>query len=94
MFAVPRLIKSVGEFFSILGRGGDCYGITVYEGYEGLNCFLMLAMQQHLNSYRGKNQWLYFLSFEPDDDPMVILAETVIDFIFRYGVPKEIKVAG
>ena len=36
-------------FFSILGRGGDCYGITVYEGYEGLNCFLMLAMQQHLN---------------------------------------------
>ena len=24
-------------FFSILGRGGDCYGIAVYEGYEGLN---------------------------------------------------------
>ena len=88
-------------FFSILGRGGDCYGIAVYEGYEGLNSFLMLTMQERMNlsteyvmfhqknltcywgnreeltekqrkiikdlgySYRGKNQWLYFLSFEP-----------------------------
>ena len=88
-------------FFSILGRGGDCYGIAVYEGYEGLNSFLMLTMQESMNlsteyvmfhqknltcywgnreeltekqrkiikdlgySYRGKNQWLYFLSFEP-----------------------------
>lgn len=88
-------------FYSILGRGGDCYGIAVYEGYEGLNSFLMLTMQQNMNlkpeyamfnqknltcywgnrdeltdkqrktikelgySYRGKNQWLYFMSFEP-----------------------------
>lgn len=88
-------------FYSILGRGGDCYGIAVYEGYEGLNSFMMLTMQQSMNlkpeyamfnqknltcywgnrdelsdkqrkiikelgySYRGKNQWLYFLSFEP-----------------------------
>lgn len=88
-------------FYSILGRGGECYGIAVYEGYEGLNSFQMLAMQQSMNlkseyamfhqknltcywgnrneltdkqrkiikdlgySYRGKNQWLYFLSFEP-----------------------------
>ncbi len=88
-------------FFSILGRNGDCYGIAVYEGYEGLNSFLMLAMQEKLNlsieyvmnaqknlacywgdrqelsdkqrkiikelgyTYRGKNQWLYFLSFLP-----------------------------
>ncbi len=88
-------------FYSILGRGGDCYGIAVYEGYEGLNSFLMLTMQQSMNlsseyamfhqknltcywgnreeltdkqrkvikelgyKYRGKNQWLYFLSFEP-----------------------------
>lgn len=88
-------------FYSILGRGGDCYGIAVYEGYEGLNSFLMLTMQESLNlkleyamfnqknltcywgnrneltdkqrkiikdlgySYRGKNQWLYFLSYEP-----------------------------
>lgn len=88
-------------FFSILGRGGDCYGIVVYEGYEGLNSFLMLTMQERMNlstqyamsrqknltcywgnrdeltekqrkiikdlgySYRGKNQWLYFMSFEP-----------------------------
>lgn len=33
-------------FFSILGRGGDCYGIAVYKGYAGLNSFLMLVMQQ------------------------------------------------
>lgn len=88
-------------FYSILGRGGDCYGIAVYEGFEGLNSFLMLTMQQSMNlsteyamfnqknltcywgnrdelsdkqrkmikelgyTYRGKNQWLYFLSFEP-----------------------------
>lgn len=88
-------------YVSILGRGGDCYGVVFYEGYEGLNTFLMLTMQERMNlsmeyamanqknltcywgnrdelttkqrkiikdlgySYRGKNQWLYFLSFEP-----------------------------
>ncbi len=92
-------------FYSILGRGGECYGIAVYEGYEGLNSFMMLTMQQSMNlkpeyamfnqknltcywgnrdeltdkqrktikelgySYRGKNQWLYFLSFEPGYHP-------------------------
>lgn len=30
-------------FFSILGRGGGCYGLVVYEGYEGLNSFAMSA---------------------------------------------------
>lgn len=100
-------------FFSVLGRGGDCYGITVYEGYEGLNSFLMLAMQQHLNlpqfyvmqrqknlscywgdreelskkqwrtvkdlgySYRGKNQWLYFMSYEPGYFPYNLDADEV-----------------
>ncbi len=88
-------------FYSILGHGGDCFGIVIYEGYEGLNDFMMLTMQEKLNlpvdyvmfsqknltcywgnreeltdkqrsiikelgyKYRGKNQWLYFLSFEP-----------------------------
>lgn len=88
-------------FISILGRGGSCYGIAIYEGYEGLNSFLMLTMHQQMNlsteyamfhqenltcywgnreeltdkqrkiikdlgyKYRGKDQWLYFLSFEP-----------------------------
>ncbi len=100
-------------FFSILGRGGECFGITVYEGYEGLNCFLMLAMQQSMNlspqytmsqqrnltcywgnreelstkqrniikelgyKYRGKNQWLYFLSFEPGYYPYNMDADEV-----------------
>lgn len=100
-------------FFSILGRGGDCYGIVVYEGYEGLNSFLMLTMQQSMNlsvqyamfnqknltcywgnrdeltnkqrsiikdlgyKYRGKNQWLYFMSFEPGYYPYNMDAEEV-----------------
>ena len=86
-------------FFSILGRGGSCYGISMYTGYEGLNDFMMLNMQESLNisveyamfsqncltcywgdraelsakqrgiikdlgrRYRGKNQWLYFMSY-------------------------------
>ena len=101
-------------FFSILGRGGDCYGIAVYEGYEGLNSFLMLTMQESMNltpeyamfnqrnltcywgnrdelsdkqrkiikelgyTYRGKNQWLYFLSFEPGYYPYNMDEEEVL----------------
>lgn len=100
-------------FFSTLGRGGDCYGIVAYEGYEGLHSFLMLAMQQRLNlssqyvmqrqrnltcywgnrdelsakqrktikdlgySYRGKNQWLYFMSYEPGYFPFNLDADEV-----------------
>ena len=30
-------------FISILGRGGSCYGIAVYEGYERFNDYLLLA---------------------------------------------------
>lgn len=109
-------------FFSILGHGGDCYGITVYEGYEGLNNFLMLTMQEQLNlpvdyamfsqrnltcywgnrdelsdkqrkvikelgyKYRGKNQWLYFISFVPgyypynmDQDEVLRMTEHLQD---------------
>lgn len=101
-------------FYSILGRGGDCYGIAVYEGYEGLNDFMMLTMQEQLNlpvdyvmfsqknltcywgnrdelsdkqrknikemgyKYRGKNQWLYFLSFEPGYYPYNLDRDEVV----------------
>jgi len=101
-------------FYSILGRGGDCYGIAVYEGYEGLNSLMMLAMQEQMNlapefamshqknltcywgnreeltdkqrkvikelgyTYRGKNQWLYFLSFEPGYFPYNMNQEEVL----------------
>ena len=87
-------------FVSILGKGGDCYGISVYEGMEGLNDFLMLTLSEKMNlspeyamfsqnnltcywgnreeltreqwqivkdlgyKFRGKNQWLYFLSYQ------------------------------
>ncbi len=86
-------------FFSILGKGGSCYGISMYQGYSGLNDFMLLTMQEELNvsteyamfsqntltcywgnreelssrqrqiikelgyKYRGKNQWLYFMSY-------------------------------
>lgn len=101
-------------FFSILGRGGDCYGIAVYEGYDALNQFMMMSMQNQLNlpveyvmaeqrnlvcywgnreeltdqqrkvikelgyKYRGKNQWLYFLSFEPGYFPYNLDQEEVL----------------
>lgn len=101
-------------FFSILGRGNECYGVAVYEGYETFNSFLMLTMQERLNlsaeyamfnqrnltcywgnreeltekqrkiikelgyRYRGKNQWLYFLSFEPGYYPYQLDQDEVI----------------
>lgn len=36
-------------FYSILGKGGECYGIVVYEGYDAFNSFLMLTMQEQMN---------------------------------------------
>ncbi len=100
-------------FISILGRSGDCYGLSVYEGYEGLNDFLMLTMQEKMNlsveyamfsqnnlscywgdrdelskeqrsvikelgyQYRGKNQWLYFMSYQSDYYPYNLSQEEV-----------------
>ena len=88
-------------FYSILGKGGDCYCISVYKGYDAFNSFVMLTMQERMNlsveyamfnqhnlicyrgkreelsakqreiiktlgyKYRGKNNWLYFMSYEP-----------------------------
>lgn len=101
-------------FYSILGRGGDCYGIVAYEGYEAFNTFLMLTMQERLNlsieyamshqsnltcywgnreelsdkqrkiikdlgyKYRGKNQWLYFMSYEPGYYPYITDRDEVL----------------
>lgn len=92
-------------FYSILGKGGDCYGISVYKGYDAFNSFVTLTMQERMNlsveyamfnqhnltcywgnreelstkqrkiiktlgyKYRGKNNWLYFMSYEPGDYP-------------------------
>ncbi len=100
-------------FYSILGRGGECYGIAVYEGYDAFNQFLMLTMQERLNlsheyvmfhqnnftcywgnrdeltdkqrniikelgyKYRGKNQWLYFLSLKKGYYPYNLNMEEV-----------------
>ncbi len=106
--------KENSVFFSVLGHGGTCYGIVAYEGYEGLNDFLMVSMQEKMNlsteyvmlnqrnltcywgnreeltdkqrkiikdlgySYRGKNQWLYFLSFEPGYYPYNLEEDEVV----------------
>ena len=87
-------------YVSILGKGGGCYGIVVYEGLDGLNDFMMLTLSEKMNipgeyamfsqnnltcywgnreelsekqrkiikdlgyRFRGKNQWLYFMSFQ------------------------------
>lgn len=92
-------------YISILGRNGDAYGISVYEGQMGLNDFKILASQYELNispqfamylqnnltcywgdreelsakqrniikelgyKYRGRNQWLYFMSYKIDYIP-------------------------
>ena len=99
------LIQLQGEeeedvaFVIILGKEGDCYGITAYEGYDELNDFMRLTLEDEMNlsaefamfsqnnlacywgnreelsekqrktikelgyKYRGKNQWLYFMSY-------------------------------
>ena len=41
----------------------------------------------------GSGMILQFEMLEPDDDPMAVLAEIVIGFIFQYGIPKEIRVS-
>lgn len=101
-------------FYSILGKGGDCYGVAVYEGYEGFNSFLMLTMYEKMNlsadyamfnqknltcywgdreelsskqravikelgyKYRGKNNWLYFMSYEPGYYPYNLNRDEVL----------------
>lgn len=92
-------------YISMLGRGGEIYGISVYEGEKGFDKFKLFVMQQQLNisphlamymqdnltfylgnreelskkqrdiikdlgyKYRGKNQWLYFMSFKTNYMP-------------------------
>lgn len=101
-------------FYSILGKGGDCYGIAVYEGYDAFNSFMMLTMQERMNlsveyammnqrnltcywgnreelsakqreiikelgyKYRGKNNWLYFVSHEPGYYPYNLNQDEVV----------------
>lgn len=101
-------------FFSVLGRGGECYGIAVYEGYSALNQYMMMLLQETLNlsaeyamynqrnltcywgsreelseaqrktirelgyKYRGKNKWLYFQSFEPGYAPYNLNRDEVL----------------
>ena len=124
-------------FCSILGRGGTCYGIAVYEGYEAFNTYMMMAMQQKLNlpvdyvmykqknltcywgdreelsdkqrktikdlgyKYRGKNQWLYFMSYEPDYFPYNMNQAEVLrmtehlnslELALKYYVEKDVTV--
>ncbi len=94
-------IREETVFYSVLGRGGSCIGISIYEGYEAFNSYMMLTMQERMNisveyampnqkcmscywgsreelsikqreiisdlgyKFRGKNNWLYFMSYEP-----------------------------
>lgn len=92
-------------YISILGRAGETYGISVYEGEKGFDKFKLLVSQQELNispymamymqdnlnlylgdreelskkqrdiikelgyKYRGRNQWLYFMSHKTNYMP-------------------------
>ncbi|MBP3359326.1 MAG: hypothetical protein J6N52_00605 [Clostridia bacterium] len=92
-------------YITVLGRGGETYGVSVYEGEKGFDKFKLLVCQQELNisphmamymqdnltcywgdreelskkqrdiikelgyKYRGKNQWLYFISHKTDYMP-------------------------
>lgn len=119
-------------FYSILGKGGDCYGIAVYEGDDGLNSFLMLTMHERMNlsveyamfnqsnltcywgnreelsakqretikelgyKYRGKNNWLYFMSYESgyypynlDRDEVVRMTEHLENLEMAYASYKK-----
>lgn len=107
-------------FASIMGKGGSCYGISVYKGYEGLQDLEMLAAtenggiageyamleQTNLTLYlgdreevpsdqkkvmkelglkfRGKGEWIYFLSFKRRYVPFTPDAEEVEDLIAAY----------
>ena len=106
-------LKDEDAYASILGRGGEVYGISVYEGELGLNDFKILSIQNELNippsfamylqnnltcywgnreelsvkqrniikelgyTYRGKNNWLYFMSFKKGYMPYNLDAEEV-----------------
>lgn len=106
-------LKDEDAYVSILGRGGEVYGISVYEGELGLNDFKILSIQSNLNispsfamylqnnltcywgnreelsgkqrniikelgyTYRGKNKWLYFMSFKKGYMPYNLDAEEV-----------------
>lgn len=101
-------------YISILGRNGETYGISVYEGENGFDKFKLLTMQQELNispymamhmqdnltcywgdreelskkqrdvikelgyKYRGKNQWLYFMSYKTNYMPYNLDGDEVI----------------
>lgn len=106
-------LKDEDAYVSILGRSGEVYGVSVYEGELGLNDLKILSIQSMLNispsfamylqnnltcywgnreelsakqrniikelgyTYRGKNQWLYFMSLKKGYMPYNLDAEEV-----------------
>ncbi len=111
-------------FCSIMGRNGDCFGIGLYDGTQGLASFqksaaaqdsvqpvdYIMMNQQALicywgdridvpedqkamikqlgRKYRGKNNWPFFLSFQPrfapwtpDEEEVRLLVETFVQLI-------------
>lgn len=124
-------------FYSVLGKDGSCEGITIYEGYEAFNTFMMLTMHKRMNlsveyamfsqkclslywgnreelsikqrntikelgyKYRGKNKWLYFMSYEPgyypfnlDRDEVLRMTEHLKDFelAFTYYMQQGVQI--
>ncbi|MBR0365668.1 MAG: hypothetical protein IJH94_02565 [Clostridia bacterium] len=99
-------------YCTIMGRAGECYGIGIYQGSDGLTRFMdimdsrdmpplqIVRHQKCLAVYwgdraelykkeldiikelgyrfRGKNQWLYFRSFNPPYAPYILSKEEVV----------------
>ena len=42
-------------FYSILGKGGDCYCISVYEGYDAFNMQCLISTILPATGETGKN---------------------------------------
>lgn len=61
-------------FISVLGHGGTCY----WGNCEELSDKQRKIIKDLGYSYRGKNQWLYFLSFEPGYFPYNLDADEVV----------------
>lgn len=44
-------------YCSVMGRGGECFAIAVYKGYDGINGFYKLAEAKEITYYEVPRQF-------------------------------------
>jgi len=122
-------------FCSVMGKGGECYAIGTYVGFDAINGFYFIADNEQISStqyiryqnnlmcyfgdrgeltskelkvikdlglkFRGKNEWIYFRSFETGyapyilDEPQVVQLTIVFHQLYlslKYFIENRIKV--